>query len=174
MTGELTTLNDVLAALKTQGADLPLVFETDEGDIGGGYHVTELKQAAITSIDCGGNLHDWSETHVQLLDGQTGTHMSAGKFTSIADRSAAKISTLGEAPLFFELGLKNNGLRRYQVQGLVPGDDRIRLQLSEGHAVCKPAAAATARAPKATPAAVSCCGVGMVPSHPSVPSDCCA
>lgn len=166
MTIEVTTLNDVLAAL--QGVDLPLVFETDEGAIGAGYHVTELKQVSIKSIDCGGNVDDWRETHVQLLDGQDGEHMRTGKFAAIADKSMSKLRHLGEEPVFFELGLKNKGLRRYQIDGLTQSANGVRVHLNEGRAMCKPAAAAR------TTVAVSCCGGGMVPSQPSAPSDCCA
>ncbi|MVO15471.1 DUF6428 family protein [Parasedimentitalea huanghaiensis] len=152
MTHETTTLNSVVTLLKLQNAYAPLVFETNEGEIGGGYHVTELKQAIITSIDCGGNIDDWRETHVQLLDGQTGEHMSVGKFAAIADKSMAKVQHLGEAPLYFEFALKNNGLRRYQIEALTPDASKIIVLLTEGRAVCKPAAAG-----KAVETANGCC-----------------
>lgn len=153
MTQELTTLNDVLVLLKCQEKDLPLVFATKEGEIGGGYHVAELKQHTITSIDCGGNIDEWRETHVQLLDGQLGDHMSTSKFAAIADKSIAKVRHLGDTPLYFEFGLRNEGLRRYQITSLTPEAATVRVMLSEGRALCKPAAAA-----KPSNVSSGCCG----------------
>jgi len=159
MTHQLTTLNDLLNVLKSQEADLPLVFATVDGEIGGGYHVTELKQASITSIDCGGNIEDWRETHVQLLDGKTGDHMSAGKFAAIAETSMTKLHHLGDEPLFFEFALKNAGLRRFQVSSLRPDAAKLSVLLSEGHAMCKPAAASGVSANS-----TGCCGASKTAS----------
>lgn len=153
MAQELTTLNGILDVLESQASDGSLVFETAEGEIGGGYHVTELKQVSIKSIDCGGNIDDWRETHVQLLDGQNGQHMSIKKFAAIANRSMVEIRNLGSVPLFFEFALKNKGLRRYQVASLTADDGQIRLFLSEGRAACKPASAGELAANSA-----ACCG----------------
>ncbi|AZV76473.1 hypothetical protein EBB79_00245 [Parasedimentitalea marina] len=153
MTDQLTTLNDMLKALDSEDATLPLVFTTQDGEIGGGYHVTELKQTSIRSIDCGGNIDDWRETHIQLLDGQIGDHMRVGKFTSIAAQSAAKLNGLGKAPLYFEFALENKGLRRYQVQSFASEVGQISIGLSEGRATCK---AAGVRKMSAKPA--GCCG----------------
>ncbi|WIY26643.1 DUF6428 family protein [Parasedimentitalea psychrophila] len=163
MTDRLTTLNDMLKVLKTQDANLSLVFATAEGEIGGGYHVTELKQTSITSIDCGRNIDDWRETHVQLLDGQNGDHMSIGKFSSIAAQSIVKLHGLGDAPLYFEFALKNKGLRRYQVESLTSDGDQASILLSEGRAMCKPAAVGKMSAKSteccgATNARTACCG----------------
>ena len=157
MAQELTTLNGILDVFESQAADQSLVFETAEGEIGGGYHVTELKQVSITSIDCGGNLDDWRETHVQLLDGQDGQHMSTKKFAAIANRSMIEIRNLGAAPLYFEFALKNKGLRRYQVESLTTDADQTRLLLSEGQAKCKPASAG-----KLTAQSTVCCGAANV------------
>jgi hypothetical protein len=153
MTDKLTTLNDMLKVLNFQDANLPLVFATAEGEIGGGYHVTELKQTSITSIDCGGNIDDWRETHVQLLDGQNGDHMSIGKFSSIAAQSIVKLHGLGGAPLYFEFALKNKGLRRYQVESLTSDGGQTSILLREGRAMCKPASVGVLSAKSA-----GCCG----------------
>jgi len=157
MTDKLTTLNGILDVFESQAADQSLVFETAEGEIGGGYHVTELKQTSITSIDCGGNIDDWRETHVQLLDGQNGRHMSTKKFAAIANRSMIKIRNLGDAPLYFEFALKNRGLRRYQVESLTVDVDQTRLFLTEGRAKCKPASVG-----KLSVKSTACCGAENV------------
>ncbi len=139
----MTTLNDLVVDLKTLNPDLPLVFETDEGEIGGGYHVTELKHAQIHSIDCGGNLSDWIETNLQLLDGNDQTHMAVGRFLKIAALSMGKIDGLGTGQLSFEYGPKNIGLRRFYAAEIVPKSKKITIKLQEDIAKCKPNLAAT-------------------------------
>ena len=84
-----------------------LIFRSDEGDIGGGYHVTELKQASINSIDCGGRTDEWTETVLQLLDGSGDTPMSIEKFVAIVRRSEVALPGLSDAPLYFEFGHVN-------------------------------------------------------------------
>ena len=137
----MTTLTDLLTDLKTLDPDLPLVFATDEGEIGGGYHVTELKRAHINSIDCGGRLSDWVETNLQLLDGTDRNHMKVGKFIGIASRSIDLVDGLSDGPLSFEYSPSNIGLRRYQASGITVQNDQITLRLSEDSAQCKPHAA---------------------------------
>lgn len=73
-------LNELLAHLKTTPSASALVFSTEDGDIGSGYHVTEFKHAKVTGIDCGGRVSEWVEASVQLLDGSGGSHMAVGKF----------------------------------------------------------------------------------------------
>lgn len=139
MTTDLATLNDMLKNLAEYDKSAPLVFVTPEGKISGGYHVTELKQGAITSIDCGGNVDDWHETTVQLLDGRSGEHMSVGKFSAIATKSLNILSALGEAQLFLEFALNNEGLRRYEIQSVSQQNGQVHTYLKEVHALCKPA-----------------------------------
>ena len=135
----MTTLNDLITDLKTLDPDLPLVFATDAGEIGGGYHVTELKRATINSIDCGGNLSEWVETNLQLLDGSEREHMKLGKFIAIANQSMAKINGLADSPLSFEYSPGNIGLHRYAAEWINAGSDTVTVRLKEDRAKCKPA-----------------------------------
>ncbi len=163
----MTTLSDLITDLKTLDPDLPLVFATDAGEIGGGYHVTELKRSQINSIDCGGNLSNWTETNLQLLDGTGRSHMKVGKFVTIAERSIAAIQGLSNGPLSFEYSPKNIGLHRYQAAEITVHQDKIQLTLTEDRASCKPNLNFTERdAPTSSgccgssekPDAVACCG----------------
>ena len=138
MTSEPTTLNALVAALESAGPDDAAVFSTSAGDIGGGYHVTELKLVSIASIDCGGRMDNWTETHLQLLDGHGGARMSVGKFIGIARHSAKKLPELADAPLFVEFAPRNDGLRRYRIDAVSSGTNRVQIALREDAAVCKP------------------------------------
>lgn len=152
-------LGELLHVL-TGTPDHKLTFRSSEGDIGSGYHVTELKQASIKSIDCGGRTSQWQETVLQLLDGSGGTHMTVGKFIAIARKSEDALPGLSEMPLFFEYAPHNEGLRRMKVVGLDVQDQRAVILLGDDKAVCKPFAdwqnaAADCCTPK--PQARKCC-----------------
>jgi hypothetical protein len=139
MTSTNTTLLALTADLDQAAPDQPLIFVTDEGDIGPGYHVTELKHLAVNSIDCGGQRSSWDEAQLQLLDGRDGTHMSVGKFVTIAQRSMAAVGGLGEVPLSVEYAPQNQGLHRYHIGKTTPASDGLRLSLLPDAALCKPA-----------------------------------
>lgn len=52
------------------------------------YHITEIKQAPITSVDCGGKMNAWTEIIVQLwepLEEQTDRAMAVHKALKIVD-----------------------------------------------------------------------------------------
>lgn len=50
-----------------QHPDLDLQFQYAEGKlVDAAYHITEIKQAPITSVDCGGVMNAWTEIIVQL------------------------------------------------------------------------------------------------------------
>jgi len=51
----------------SQHPDLELQFQYAEGKlVDAAYHITEIKQAPITSVDCGGVMNTWTEIIVQL------------------------------------------------------------------------------------------------------------
>ena len=137
-----TTLDSLVAQLGRVAPDQPLIFATDAGDIGQGYHVTELKHLTINSIDCGGRRSSWTEAQLQLLDGDYGAHMHVGKFISIARHSIASVEGLDDAPLSVEYAPRNQGLHRYRIGAMAPGRDGVRVTLVQDAAVCKPAMAA--------------------------------
>lgn len=162
------TLTDLHAALSDLPGDAPLIFRTDDGDIGGGYHVTEFKRARIDSIDCGGNRSAWTEAAIQLLDGSGGTHMTAGKFASILGKSVKAVRGLGDDDYSVEFAPGNVGMRTYRAETPELIGDAVVIVLREGNAICKPLEAhRTAHSTEccARPAAkVSCCGTGAVSS----------
>lgn len=129
----------LLDGLKKLPADLPLVFETGDGAIGAGYHVTEFKLAAVDSIDCGGRLASWTEAALQLLDGDGGTHMKVGKFNTILAQSIASLNGLGESPLQVEFAHENRGMRIYDLSPPELGEGAVAIRLSDVRAHCKPA-----------------------------------
>lgn len=52
-----------------QNPDLHLQFQYEEGRfVDNSYHITEIKQAPIVSVDCGGQMNRWTEVIVQLWE----------------------------------------------------------------------------------------------------------
>ena len=133
------TLGQLVRALEAF-PEHALVFRSSQGDIGGGYHVTELKQANIRSIDCGGRSDEWNETIVQLLDGNHGRHMAVSKFIAIARRSEAALPGLSGAPLMIESAIGNHSLHRMTVTGIAADASRVTVKLGDLSATCKPLA----------------------------------
>ncbi len=147
------TLGQLMETFKPLADGAGVVFETSEGEIGAGYHVTELKLAHFDSIDCGGNRHRWSEAHLQLLDAPGSDHMRAGKFSGILRKSVDTISELRDAPFYVEFALENKGIERFRIEDVEVDDSRIAIALEPGRAACKPAMASGAKDNGA-----ACCG----------------
>lgn len=145
------SLDEFLITLSDAPDESALVFATAQGDIGAGYHVTELRLAEVTGIDCGGVVSHWGEATLQLLDGGGRAHMQVGKFRSIAQRSIAKVAGLGSAPLRVEFAHGNAGLGLYGIGEVVMAAARSTVTLAPDRALCKPAVRALG------PAGALCC-----------------
>lgn len=154
------TLDELLAATRSLPGDLPLVFATEDGPIGAGYHVTELKLANIVSIDCGARTSSWSESVLQLLDGQGRDHMPVGKFAAILAQSLRAVDGLGTGPTFVEFGHQNAGMQIFQPTAPERGSTAVTIHLEPVRAQCKPAQLARQAGRSAgcsTDASASCC-----------------
>ena len=128
----------LLTHLSALPAEAPVIFESGAGPIGGGYHVTELKLALVTGIDCGARLAEWTEATLQLLDGPGEAPMTAGKLSAILAQSIGKVAGLGAAPLRVEFAHGNSGLRIWEIGTPEMAAGRVRIGLSEASAMCKP------------------------------------
>src|SRR5688572_6848957 len=72
-----------------QNENLNLQFQYgDDQRVDQSYHITEIKQAPITSVDCGGKMNAWTEIIVQLwepTEKQTDRAMAVSKALKIVD-----------------------------------------------------------------------------------------
>lgn len=61
-------VQEFIAKLKEhKGASL--LFEYTKGAYAGtNYHLTEIKNVTFETVDCGGNINNWKETHLQLWE----------------------------------------------------------------------------------------------------------
>ncbi len=156
----MTTVRDLLTGLQGQDPEKPLIFETADGKIGAGYHVTELIHSVSTGVDCGGNLEIWEDARLQLLDGEGSAHMQVGKFTAIVEKSLKAIPALASSPINVEFGHGNAALSLMSLGELSAQDDAVFLPLVGTAAVCKPAQRTTLPLDQAA----GCCGSSKPPA----------
>lgn len=138
MTSDSNSLVDVLNQLSGT-PDLPLLFSLDGINIGNGYHVTEIKLADITSVDCGSGSDRWQEVIIQLLDGASAKPaMTCGKFRSIMNKAQASLKPANDSRLVFEYSPSNGTLQRLQVHTVSNQNDSRIIELGGTKAECKP------------------------------------
>ena len=159
---DLTSVNDLTSFLKGRTETDQVLFEAEGDEIGRGYHLTELRLARISSIDCGGVMDARDEAQMQVLDAPGDAAMSAGKMAAILSRSAAEIDGLATAPLNVEFSPGNEGLGRYRLGAPRVGQGVVTLTLSAMGPECKAMTRAFAK-----PKAQECCG----PKQPA--ASCC-
>lgn len=154
------TLGDLYAALPD--SDLPLVVQLPDGPMGAAFHVTEIKRATISSLDCARGTHAWQEILVQLLDGDTGPALSARKLRGIlgaarADKDSGHDSDYDSA-LFFEGSRGNRALGKFALNDVVITEARVILEMADVRPACKPSERFV-RVPKApgTQVSAGCC-----------------
>ena len=133
------TLNGFLKALETAMPEAGVVFATEDGPVGAGYHITELKHARGESIDCGGRQSSWDEVAVQVLDVFGDAPMPVERLRGILTRSLAAIPALADAPVHIEFGHRNESLSRYDIAGMSIEGHLVQVSMVRAHATCKPA-----------------------------------
>ena len=82
--------NEFLNILKEHPSK-ELLFEFQPGQlVGANYHITEIKNTHIDSVDCGGRTDEWNETIVQLWESPSEQdktdYLSTSKATEILNR----------------------------------------------------------------------------------------
>lgn len=93
------------------------------------YHITEIKQAPITSVDCGGKVNAWTEIIVQLwepVEVQTDRAMAVNKALKIVDLVERSIDLNPKATVKIEFGNAEFDTRQmYPKEFLLDGDNLV-------------------------------------------------
>lgn len=117
-------------------------FVGDDFALRPGYHVTEIKLAAIRSLDCGRGTDRWDEAVIELLDGpddertSAREHMRAAKLAAIAGAAVRHVPAVADATPVFEFGV--GALRRYGVAAVERGEGGdVTVRLAPLTARCK-------------------------------------
>lgn len=121
--------------------NLGLQFKYAENQyVDAAYHITEIKQAPITSVDCGGVLNKWTEVIIQLWvpDGAEPTEaMKVGKALSIVElvENLMPIDPMGTVKI--EFGNSEFDTRQMFPNGISVDGDNLTVNLKPEAVQCK-------------------------------------
>jgi len=150
--------------LLNQNADKELIFEYAAGQhVPDNYHITEVKNVHVESVDCGGIAHDYDQTIIQLW-----VPNDEAAIEPFFAKKASKIFNLvdGIKPInktteiFFEYGNTSLPTAHYLVGEVKVEEAQIFVQLVSNAAQCKPQATANASnccEPQTASNANNCC-----------------
>lgn len=121
--------------------NLTLQFEYAAGKrVDAAYHITEIKQAPITSVDCGGKLNQWTEIIVQLWEPQskqTDQAMKVEKALSII-HLVEKVLPLEQTGIVkIEFGNSQFDTRQMYPAEFLVSDENLIVILNPDHTQCK-------------------------------------
>lgn len=105
------------------------------------YHITEVKNVHIDSVDCGGRPDSYDQTIVQLWtrEGEVANrHISTEKALKIFDIVDNMTPIKKDSPIFFEWGTPALRTSVYAVEAIQKADGLITFQLAAPAPVCKP------------------------------------
>lgn len=119
-----------------------LVFEYAPGQrVGTNYHITEVKNTTIESVDCGGGTDSWKETVVQLWEspsekGKKG-YLSAYKALGILKKVNRLKPMDADAVIKFEYGNATFHAAQLLVVGVSEAEGELIIHLHAGETDCK-------------------------------------
>ena len=133
--------NDFLELL-SNNPDAELTFEYDKGKfIPDTYHITEVKNVTINSVDCGGNPDSYKQTIVQLWIPKAEKNekpWTAQKVLSIFNKVDQMTPINRETEVFFEFGNDEIRTSNFSVENIDLSNGKVNVQLYVHPTVCKP------------------------------------
>ena len=129
---------------KSQLAQYPerhLQFEFAENNrVHPSFHITEIKQANITSVDCGGKMNAWTEIIVQLWEPNNQDSlrsMKVEKALSIIELVEKTLPLNPKSPVKIEFGNDTFDTRQMHPQDFEINGDEIIVKLQADKTQCK-------------------------------------
>jgi len=121
--------------------ELELQFQYAENKwVNAAYHITEIKQAPITSVDCGGGMNSWTEIIIQLMEPENVQQLKAMK----VNKALAIINLVENALPLNPLGIVKIefGNREFDTRQLIPNEiitdgDNLVIDLRPDAVQCK-------------------------------------
>lgn len=104
------------------------------------YHITEIKLAPITSVDCGGTVNNWTEVIVQLWEPSQKSaerSMKVTKALSIIDLVEKVLPLDPNGVVKIEFGNSEFYTRHMYPAQLIESDDTITVDLQSDFTQCK-------------------------------------
>jgi hypothetical protein len=108
---------------------------------GSHYHLTEIKTAKISSVDCGGQKHEWIETIFQLWEnpkeiGKT-AYLKTDKILDIVSKVNAVKALHAKTVLKIEYGNALFPTAQLNIRNVVASDQQLLVQLHSEQTKCK-------------------------------------
>ena len=119
-----------------------LLFEYNEGQfVDTNYHITEVKNTAIHSVDCGGRADQWNETIIQLWEspeekGKIG-YLKVQKASEIFDRVHNIHPIDGEAIVKFEYSNETFHKAHLEIHNIELTSSKVIVKLFVTETDCK-------------------------------------
>jgi len=128
--------------LLNEQATKDLIFEFQPGQlVGANYHITEVKNTKIDSVDCGGSTDTWNETVVQLWENpgekNKTEYLSSSKALSILDKVNSMRPMDHEATIRFEFGNENFHTAQLFVNKTQTKENALLISLGVQPTACK-------------------------------------
>jgi hypothetical protein len=125
----------------TNNPDLHLQFQyADNQWVNAAYHITEIKQTLITSVDCGGVMNAWTEIIVQLYEPQNQQQlraMQANKALKIIDVVEKALSLNPNGIVKIEFGNARFDTRQLLPNGITTDGENLVVDLHPDTVQCK-------------------------------------
>ncbi len=132
---------EFLSILK-ENKNKALLFEYTENKVAGtNYHLTEVKNVAFETVDCGGNTNDWKETHLQLWESPKETdkenYMTVDKVLDILERVDGIRSLWLETEVKVEFGNEDFHTSILSIENTISESDKLIVKLFTTETGCK-------------------------------------
>ncbi|RAK02733.1 hypothetical protein LX87_00853 [Larkinella arboricola] len=104
------------------------------------FHITEIKQAPIVSVDCGGKMNSWTEIIVQLWEPavkEADRSMKVSKALSIINRVESVLPLNPLATVKLEYGNTQFDARQLYPSAFTADDDTFTVRLTPDVTQCK-------------------------------------
>ena len=109
--------------------------------VGANYHITEIKNTSIDSVDCGGRSDSWKETVVQLWESpkekEKRTYLKAQKAFDIFNRVNGIKPLMLNTLIKFEYGNDTFHTAQLEVNEVVAQDNQLIVKLHSYETDCK-------------------------------------
>ncbi len=133
--------NEFLNLLK-EHPNKSLLFEYKEGQfVGANYHITEIKNITVDSVDCGAGVDFWKETIIQLWESpnehEKEEYMSAYKALGILNKVDRIKPMEKEVEVKFEYSNPNFHTAQLFVNDFMFNDNQLVLKLGVEQTDCK-------------------------------------
>ena len=124
-----------------RNATLDLQFQyAANKKVNASYHITEIKQAPVTSVDCGGKMNAWTEIIVQLMEPAVQNQqrpMKVRKALSIVDVVEKALPLDPNGIVKIEFGNADFDVRQMHPAELLITDEELIVNLQNSAVQCK-------------------------------------